>query len=686
MSEFSLWQGRINNALAVQSKQHPEWKNAVDLFDCKYFEKIYGGLDPERVDVHFANWYISNLIPLVYFRDPFIFVRPRNEQFSGFADTMEEALNYVWQELHLKQQFKKVIQSAFMMPPGWIKLGYTAKIGQDVGNIDKIKEKSLIQEIKNAVKGIFSSKEDKTPEEQGILDLNISEESVFGSWIPSWNILMPAGYHQISQMPYLIEVEDMPMLDFLANPIFEDKKNSSPTREVSEGEVGDGLRRVTYNKDVSGGKDDENQIIRLYHVWDRRTQRRLTLSDKDIHFNGKWPYDLDGFPYKPLIFEETLPRLDESNPYPPNALTPILPQIIEKSQARTMMVKHRKRASAAILIQKGLLTEEEIDKLAESEVMQLIIVSNLDATKPLVLPPLPNEIFNIDAINDADLQMGTNMGQMMFQAQKGQRTATQAQIGQSGLQLKSSARVDVVEDFTVEVARSLAQLMWQFYDRKKIQEIIGNEVTENMWPTLPDDPKERRRIIKSELQFKIDAGSTAPPKDETVDRKQLLDLASIVSSIAPERINKGEFVKQLLKKFKFAKDLNKIVISNDEEEKSAAMQENQFMLQGAPQVVSPNENHEIHIQVHSQAQGNPIIDQHIIQHGQFLGLKVSGNPMTYVEGQGGQSGVSNKPQEGDVRPPMKSTNPEQTRQGITNQGDVYQSTQNVGVGTGVEAK
>jgi len=127
--------------------------------------------------------------------------------------------------------------------------------------------------------------------------------------------------------------------------------------------------------------------------------------------------------------------------------------------------------------------------------------------------------------------------------------------------------------------------------------------------------------------------------------------------------------------------LDKIVISSDEEEKNAAMQETQLMVQtNTPQVVSPNENHEIHIQVHSQAGGNPIVDQHILQHGQMLGLK-QGGKIPMLEGAGGQAGVSNLPQEGDIRPPMSSTNPEITRQGGTNAGDIYQSVQNQGVGS-----
>ena len=677
--ELNIWKGRIDRARGIQQKQHPQWRNSLDLYNCVYFDKTFKGFDFERVDVHFANWYIDTCEALYYFRDPFIFVKPTHSKYSGFAETQETVINNLWKRLHLKQQFKRVIKSSLLMPPGWIKLGYTAKIGQDVAKQEEIKQKGIISDIKDAIIGIFKKKEPLTPEEQGELDEYIQEESIFANWIPSWNILMPEGYQLVSQMPYLIEVQDIPKIDFMANPLYKNKDKVHSSRYISETDTGDKkIRKPTYNNDgsISSDTDSDVSIIRLYHVWDRRQQKRFTMSmeSSDTHFEAVWPYDMEGFPYKPLIFDESLPSDTESNPYPVNVLQSILPQIIEQSQLRTQMSKWRKRASAIILAQKGLLTEEDMKQLEDTEAVQICYVSNIAAFQMSQIPNLPSGVFDIDEVIKQDLQMGTNMGQMMFQAQPGQRTATQAQIGQSGLQLKSSARVDTVEDLTVEVAVSMAQLAWQFYDRDKISEIVGQPITEDMWPDLPDDPKERKRIIQSELQFRIDAGSTAPPKDETVDRKQLIDALSLAASIAPERIRKDEALKQLFNKFKFDK-MEKIVISGDEDEIIAAQEENKLLSANVPQVVGPNENHIIHVQQHQAGIPQPTeaSDIHITEHGLKGNIDV------------GQAGVSNKPQKGDIRPPMKSTNPEMTRKGAPTQGGEMQAAQNLGIGSGQDA-
>lgn len=662
MKDLSVWKYRIERALALQSTMHPQWQNAIDLYNCAFFERLFGGLDTNRVDVHFANWYISNLVPLVYFRDPFIFVKATHNQYSDFAYTMEKVINYYWRELYLKDEFKRCILSGLLMPPGWIKIGYTAKIGQDIAKLDEEEQKSLIKNIKETITGIFKEKEEKTPEEQGIINEYIKEENIFATWVSSWNMLMPEGYQNIHKMPYLIEIEDMPIIDFLVNPLYKNKDDIKPSRQLQPSVSPSGnLNKPSYARDYSA-KDDGLSIIRLFHIEDKRSGKRYTISleGDEPHFQGDMVCP-EGFSYEPLYFEETLPLKDKANPYPPNVIQPILPQIIEQSMARTQMAKHRKRSGSMILAQKGLASDEDMAQISDTEQVQLLLVSNLAAFQMTQTAPLPADVFKIDEVIKQDLQMGTNMGQLMFQAMQGQRTATQARIGQSGLELKASARVDVVEGLTTRVARKIGQFAWWYLRRDKISEIIGEEVNEQMWPTPPENITERKKLIQAEISFRIDAGSTAPPRDETVDRKQFLDAISIAANIAPERLNKDETFKAMFKTFKYIPDIEKIVISNDNAEMQAAQQENQLMLQGMPQVVSPNENHNIHISVHQQVAGNELVDQHILEHGNFLG--------------------KSSPQEANKK--TQSTNPEIVRQGAQDQSDVMQATENMGVGTGI---
>jgi len=681
-TEIAIWKQRVKQAEQVQANRHNEWRQAIALLNCQYFDKHEAKID-ERVEVNFVNWYVSNLVPLLYFRDPYIFIKSKTADWSGFSETLEKVVNEIWKDQKLKQQFKRVILSALLQPPGWINTGYIAKLDEDIAKIEDDPEKSLVASLKDAIKSVFNAKKDKLPEQQGVLSQNIKEESIFAEWIPSWNVLMAPGYHLVSKMPWIAYYEDVAIVDFLANPLYTNKRNIRGIYKDDSVSGGKLIRKVTYDNPipVSDVKDDIT-TIRLYHIWDRRSQQRMTISlmSGDYHFKGDWPYDFEGFPLEPLVFEETLPDnqqdiSSDSSAYPYNIVRPILPQVKEQSSARSQMAAYRRRAGAIIIAQADKTTEEDMNQIQSTEAVQLIRVTDISGFIMQQTPQLPPQVFQVDEVIKEDLQAATNMGQLMFQAQEGQRTATQAQIAQSGLQLKISAKQDCIEDFTVAIAKKIAQLAWQFYDREKVQELIGEIVSPQMWPDLPKDRKERRRMINN-MKIFIDAGSAAPPKDETVDRKQLLDAISIMGSIAPERMKKDETLKAVYKRFKFEKDIDKLVISNDEGERACAMEENELLMTNIPCIVSPNNNHLLHLEEHAKATPTAARDQHMLEHAQFGGL------LPGAEGVASEGGA----QKGDIRPPMMSTNPEVARQGMPSTDRVNASVQDKGPGTGDKAR
>lgn len=686
IEKVKLWKGLVQRSEGMQAYQHDEWNKAISLLDCQYFDKHMSRMD-ERIDVNFVNWYVSNLVPLIYFRDPYIFVKSKTDDWQRFAETLEKVVNATWKDQKLKQQFKRVILSALLQPPGWMMTGYTAKFDEDIAKVDENKEKGLIKSIKDVIKGVISKKDDKLPAEQGVLNQNIKEESIFADWIPSWNVLMPPGYHLVSKMPWICHYEDVAIMDFMVNPLYKNKENMHGIYKDDSISAGKAIRKVVYEDPLNYSNiKDEITTIRLFHIWDMRSQKRFTISmacDK-YHFEGDWPYDAEGFPLEPLSFEETLPSNRDSNyqkgPYPYNVVRPILPQVLENSNARTQMSAWRRRASAIIMAQSDMVTEDDMNQIQSSSAVQLIRVSNIAGFQMSQTPALPQGVFQVNEVIQEDLQMATNMGQIMFRPQQGQRTATQAQLAQSGLQLKVSAKQDCVEDFTVVIARRIAQMAWQFYDREKVQELIGEVVSDVMWPELPKDRKQRRQMINN-MKIFIDTGSAAPPKDETVDRKQLLDFLQFAGTLAPERLNKDEVLKAGLKRWKFEKDLDKLVITNDEGEIQAADEENGLLTQNIPCIVSPNNNHILHLQEHAKAPVTTARDQHMLDHAKFGGL-LPGTNGGASEGNPQASQQAGGPQKGDIKPPVPSTNPETQRQGIPSQNRVSATVQDMGAGTG----
>ena len=163
MYSIETWKSKVNECEAVQSKMHEEWNTAIDLYNCEFHDNA-ASQDSDRVEVNFVNWYVTNLVSLCYFRDPYIFFKTETDSWERFAETLEKVVNKEWKRLDLKSQFKDVILSGLLTPPGFLKLGYTAKIGQDEAKHEENKEKeeakSLVDSIKEVITGVVKEKKE----------------------------------------------------------------------------------------------------------------------------------------------------------------------------------------------------------------------------------------------------------------------------------------------------------------------------------------------------------------------------------------------------------------------------------------------------------------------------------------------------------------------------------------------
>lgn len=666
-----MWQTRVQRALDLQMTKKVERQEIIKLLKGEFFGNsisLAKETTSEHSPVDFLHPFIKVKIGGIYARDPHIFVRAfSSSQWVPFAETMETSINYYWRELKLKQKIKKAILDGILIPPGWIGIGYTGTLQRRRQRPEDIFGEEELRPLKT-----------KTEGQLGILDETIKGDDVFSKHISAWNVIWPDGYHDIREAPYLIEIQELPLIDVLANPLFKNAKfNLRGT--LSKGKI-QRIKSYTVKANIPMSQeqsvDDETQTVKLFHIWDKRSHRRFTIAENfndDTLFETDWDYLIEGFPKYPLIFNEVPQSDTEANSYPLSDIVPMLPQLRDLSIINSAILRHGKRQGTIIIAKKGRLSPEEIANIQNSGDIELILLESLSEQdlRTFNTPSLPNDWYRIRALILEDLMRISGFQQLLAQAQ-GIETATESENLRMGELLRRSESVDIIEDFTVDIARGLAGLIWQFVSKEKISRIVGEPVTEQMWPTLPDDMDEARQIIQQELQFRIDAGSTRPPKDEAVERKQWMDLTGTIIANFPQRIKQGQYLVQLLKKFDF-KDVEDLIITNDQEEIAVAQQENQLLLQGIPQLVSPNENHLLHLQVHGQAsqvpgmQMTPEFDEHVLRHNQFLE----------------QTSPRARPQSGDSRIAPQTTTPEMRRRGTPEGVDLQGGATNIMKGTGV---
>ncbi|KKN70044.1 hypothetical protein LCGC14_0434910 [marine sediment metagenome] len=642
--EIRIWQARIERAESYQSERHPEWRNSIKLYTGTFLGPVLSQ-SGDLSEVNFVYEFMKILVGSTYSRNPFIFVKARSPKWTNFAFTMQTVINYYWREKHVKQKMKSVIMDAVLQPPGWIEIGY------------------LLFVLKNQVLRQFETdfpelKEtnQKVEEEQGELDETIKNDDCFINHRSSWKMLFPDGYHDPRTSPYMIRIQDIPLLDILNNSMFKPIKNRLRNLPTSRRSDKRPPKLLTFKspppliEGIEGGQIDlETLPIRLYHIHDRRSRRRFTLAQNFMEgdlFNTEWNYFIDGFTFYPLIFNEIPATDDRANGYPLSDIIPMFPQLKNLSLTYSMMNRHRKRSGTVVLVKKGVMTPTQISNAQNAQDLTIVEVDEItdQVLKALTPPALPNDVYRMYDIELQNLLRISGFNQLL-QTARGIETATESENVRMGAQIRQGEKVDVIEDFTVDVARGLSGLIWQFIqDKKRIAKIIGeDEVTEEMWPSLPDDEDEARRMIQEELEFRIDAGSTRPPKDTAVEQKLFVQAVDTIEARFPGILPKSETVKAIIKKFPHMKELEELVKGFDEQEIQVAQEENQLLMQGIRQLVSPNENHKLHLQVHSQIYQTPGLeptkemDEHLLKHSEFDQMQSPQTAQRRVETKAGRA-------------------------------------------------
>ena len=642
--QTTLWLGRIQHAWRIQQRHHPRWREAAEMVDGTWLARRYG-LDDNATAVNIAWAYVRGVTAAIYARNPYTFVEAEHAQFVPFAHSMERVLNYLKRELNLKRQIKQATIDAQITGIGWVETGFTATFG----TLDPSRgEEAALRRL---------MEEGKRPERQGMLNEYVKEISAYAIRRSSYNVLLAPGYPDVSSMPYLIVGEDFAPEDFAAHPLFK-RLSIRPTRTmrqdagiISTPQQPTAIIPMSTGPSNGFGRGDQVDFIRTWNVWNRRGQERGVFFEGSQASMGpfKWRYCLEGFPLVPLIFN-WLPETERiTNAYPIGDITPMIPQLRELSLLRTAMTKHRKRSGTLIMVPETLATAETLQALKTGDDVSIVVLKDTTGVVNHSPPALPPDLYRIDPIIKADLDIVGGFSQIMLASPpaKGDRTATEVRAEGQVTGFRTSEKIDLIEEFSVEIDRRLAAVAWEFYPRERIREILGEPIlTESLWPSLPEDPQERCEIIERELRFRIRAGSTQPIKDRTLRNEQRLRFANVVAGIAPELIKRSELIRQLAEDLEFS-DAQSFLITEDQQELKTIQEENRLLLQGIPQIVGPNEPHTLHISGHEQGiqqgQSTPAMDQHILMHGQHLRAK---NPhATTQQGDaGGTRGVASSPE------------------------------------------
>lgn len=466
--QVKRWHDRIATAKKWRDRKAQEygWERFISEYKGNY--DVVLGTNERRFKAPPINQVFAMVqtdIAYLYFRDPYITLRPTKAATVKGAAILEAAVNYYWRTLNQKEEVESQLIDADIVGHAWNKDGYYVKNGG----------------------------------EEGMYSMKVSwRDIVFnvGSRRPPYDTLWLA--HRIIKP--LDTVQSM-------YPNAKDLKGSTHPH-LQEGDMKD----TVY-------KDDIDYCV-LWEVWDAHRKETCLLAEGLNAFlkkPTKWPEYYRGLPFNMLWWYE-----NPDEPYPMSPIAPIEPQILEEIKLFAQGLNHVKRFNRQMLYSGNLLSDEEQDKFEQGNDGAMIKVETqgaiADKVKMVDYGPLPVDIYLLlDRIRNIRNAVS---GQPDFQQGGATKTATRT-LGEleqmaSGAKTRIDKRVDRLETHIENIARNIIGHIQANFDVKKLVKISGvpeQELIKNLgdaYDEVTGTVVFDKNDVQGEYEVDVRAGSTIP--------------------------------------------------------------------------------------------------------------------------------------------------------------------------------
>ena len=461
------WQDRIATAKKWRDRKAQEygWERFISEYKGNY--DVWLGSGENKFKAPAINQVFAMVqtdISYLYFRDPYITLRPTKAATAKGAAILEAAINYYWRTLNQKEEIESQLIDADLIGHAWNKDGYYVQ-GQD----------------------------------EGMYSMKVSWRDVIfnvGSRRPPYDTMWLA--HRIIKP--LDTVKKM-------YPGTSDLRGSTHPH-MEEGDIRDSVF-----------KDDIDFCV-LWEIWDVQKRETCLIAEglnSYLKKPTKWPDYYKTLPFNLLWWYE-----NPDEPYPMGTIAPVEPQILEEIKLFAQALNHVKRFNRQMLYKGNLMSEAEQDKFEQGNDGAMIKVdvqgSIQDSTKMVDYGPLPVDIYLLlDRIRQLK---NTTSGQPEF-AQGGQTKTATRTLGElegmaEGAKTRVGKRVDRLETHIENIAKNMIGHIQANFDVKKLVKITGFSepyLIENLGDAYDEKTKTvlfDKNDVQGDYEVEVRAGSTIP--------------------------------------------------------------------------------------------------------------------------------------------------------------------------------
>lgn len=471
------WLKRISRAKKFrdQVKEKQNWGRLLDEYKGEYKLNNQAIKSPP---INIIYGYVETGIAKIYFRDPYISVNPKGQDFIARAKLLEPTINYIIPEIGLKKEIEKVLKDTFLVGHGWLKYGYINEIGESEG------------------------------EHAGDKTEFIKNEDIFVTYVPWEDVLFDVTL--CKDPPY----DCRWIAHRIIRPI-DEIKNDPKYKNTSNIKTNVSVRDAKGDKIDETMRDTDLDLFEFWEVWDKESNKIYAVaegSDKYLREDDN-EYEMKGLPFSMLKFNKI-----NGEAYPLSDCFIIEPQVLERIKLRASQLNHVKRWARQISVEVGAMTKEEMEKFSQG-VDGAVTQRKLGSNPPIPIQygPMQEEIFALDTLIQQDMDMVIGQTEVDRGGIAKTKTKTKYELMQqenasNGRQIK---RQDMLEDFLEEVAQKIIELLKQFQTTKRYVRMSGLS-PQDIAAAFPGTKADATGIyfdkddIQGDYDVEVKAGSTLP--------------------------------------------------------------------------------------------------------------------------------------------------------------------------------
>jgi hypothetical protein len=512
-----------------------------------------GKADPSWAsDANLIGSFIDILVSFLYAKNPDVSIRASekvgmqpDQNASDFAETGELVVSRLWRDGRLKKTKKKTVRSTLTVGQGWKKaLMYTEKRPCPQVEKDILTQQSLMEELeaqKSALGSQISPPADVEAAKESIqmtltglqakeaaayqtgqcfdfiraddiqvsLDVSSITDYLDADWI-SHDIYIP----KVSLKSRFKDLLDEDIAS--ASVYYQRADKAKESTEETIAASGEGEIEGAFQKSSSPGSGDGKSVefVKIVEMW-RKCQNIICTMIDGVKCWAVQPYPppqatARWYPF----FLDALFEVDGER-HPQSLVSRLAKLQDEYSACRSALRVSRERSIPGIVFNRGQLSPEEAKKITDSTQQEYIGILPTDPNAALqnVFAAKPVAVTNLELLNTApitgDMERISGV-QEALQAGVSQqpKTATEANIQQTGFASRTNADRDSIEDVLTDLAHYSLECAIQEMRPPQAQRIAGPKA---FWPYGMDV-----QDILTLVEVDIDAGTTGKPDNATM--------------------------------------------------------------------------------------------------------------------------------------------------------------------------